>query len=673
MASKPKASTTKSKPTTVKYSSSVAEQQSDLNKKGAGLKVDGLLGPKTQAAINKYATPISTSKGASSASGKATPTGTISAKQKTSTFANPLSGGFFKNVLGGVKTVAGGFKDAINTVATKAGSTLAANALNAQSKSALPESYGETSNRTGDDLKQFNDPSYFNPYKTNPLNPIIGGGNIVNAEEGYGANASADMFSGDASGSQANKSGQFMEEPPSPNNPTGKSGGSSTPTPALDTPVSEEPISEPTPDEPLTQNMGAGNVSNPYAGLGIKFDDLNMGLNGSSVNDKTAWMSKGSKGEFQTAQTINYANNAAKMFNTPQEATAYFSSPEGQQKVQAYVSMGGKIQDIINKVKPVTNGITPAQTTAEYLAGGPASLNEERKLMNEAIASELNFTQQMKDVYIGNDAVRGIAEQQKLDNEARIEYYDKMEAKMEKSLKDKARLAIDKAEAEFEKADAETEIARLNAKSNLTEFLAKIGALRTDGNALTGLEKLEQAYQAQRQGLRQNFLFAKREIQNDMEDKIFNIESDYEEKKFKLGQDLSKTEREVAMDVAKLDYDLQKTLNSYKLKWSDSIKTEKEKAAKKSADLSSDYYEQFFTTTGANTFAGLPAAYKESWKANAPSWITPEYKGQITGEQVAKSFNQYNVDQGNIDAPAQPSQYMLNGKILQLQPDGTYQ
>lgn len=672
MASKSKASTTKKtttpKKATIKKTSPVVSdavkvRQTYLNTLGAGLKVDGIDGPKTQAAQKKYTTPTGASTPTKPKTATITP-----AKPKT--FANPLSGGFLKNVLGGAKMVAGGIKDSLSSLSKIGGQK--ANALDALTDNTDPFA-SVSANPTTYQRDLYGMPTEKPPAPAPTPFEMIS--NAFSSKSGTPTTTAPDEgFSGDASGSQALKSGQFMEEPPSPNNPSGKSGGSTNITSALDTPEGDEPAPEESLDTPLApMSMGAGGVSNPYAGLGIKFDELNMGLNGDSVSEKTAWMNKGSKGEFQTAQTINYANNAAKMFNTPQEATAYFSSPEGQAKAQAYISMGGKVQDIVNKVKPVTNGITPAQTTAEYLAGGPASLNEERKLMNEAIASELNFTQQMKDVYVGSDAVRGIAEQQKLDNEARIEYYDKMEAKMEKSLKEKARLAIDRAEAEYEKADAETELARLNAKSNLTEFLAKIGALRTDGNALTGLEKLEQAYQAQRQGLRQNFLFAKREIQTDMEDKIFNIESDYEEKKFKLGQDLSKTEREVAMDVAKLDYDLQKTLNSYKLKWSDSIKTEKEKAAKKSADLSSDYYEQFFTTTGANTFAGLPAAYKESWKANAPSWITPEYKGQITGEQVAKSFNQYNVDQGNIDAPAQPSQYMLNGKILQLQPDGTYQ
>ena len=39
------------------YDANVAKQQADLNKKGAGLKVDGFLGPLTQSAITKYASP----------------------------------------------------------------------------------------------------------------------------------------------------------------------------------------------------------------------------------------------------------------------------------------------------------------------------------------------------------------------------------------------------------------------------------------------------------------------------------------------------------------------------------------------------------------------------------------------------------------------------------------
>ena len=42
------------------YDANVAKQQTELNKQGANLKVDGLLGPLTQAAITKYSTPPKT-------------------------------------------------------------------------------------------------------------------------------------------------------------------------------------------------------------------------------------------------------------------------------------------------------------------------------------------------------------------------------------------------------------------------------------------------------------------------------------------------------------------------------------------------------------------------------------------------------------------------------------
>lgn len=40
------------------YDANVAKQQAELNKQGAGLKVDGFLGPLTKAAITKYASPV---------------------------------------------------------------------------------------------------------------------------------------------------------------------------------------------------------------------------------------------------------------------------------------------------------------------------------------------------------------------------------------------------------------------------------------------------------------------------------------------------------------------------------------------------------------------------------------------------------------------------------------
>lgn len=101
--------------TKLTYSKQVADQQAALNKLGAGLKVDGLLGPLTQAAISKY--------GATSS----TPTGLNSIAQPPTSSPNNLTP---QQISQGYSTIPGGYdpatgkpKSAQSTPTTPTGQT----------------------------------------------------------------------------------------------------------------------------------------------------------------------------------------------------------------------------------------------------------------------------------------------------------------------------------------------------------------------------------------------------------------------------------------------------------------------------------------------------------------------------------------------------------------------
>ncbi|NTW90795.1 MAG: hypothetical protein HGA35_02530, partial [Erysipelotrichaceae bacterium] len=240
-----------------------------------------------------------------------------------------------------------------------------------------------------------------------------------------------------------------------------------------------------------------------------------------------------------------------------------------------------------------------------FLAYDKNLAKQETDLFNEQIANDYNWTQEQKDILLGkkdadgNNILLGEVEKQKKEQDAFIDYYEEKIQNEKTSAREKAQYMIDKAKAEFESKDAETEINRQNAKASLTEFLAKIGALRTDGNSLLGIEKLEQEYQKQRQALKSNFELSEREVRMDMNDRINTLESDLDEKKFTLMQDLSKTEREVAKEVAKLDYDYKKDMTSYRFKYYERIQDAKDKAATKAEANSSNYNTQWISLVSA--------------------------------------------------------------------------
>jgi len=657
--------------TTSTGTESVKALQRQLNAKGANLKVDGVMGPLTKAAQDEYGSvPMRNDTNYGAINPK--PTYGTTPIPKASIFANPFakgSGNFFKNVLGGAKMVGGGIKDAISASVSKVGkSNTTPTALASEDE----DPFAAISNNPSTyQVDPYGGKSQVNP-DIKPKSPfeLLSGAFTDTTKETAPTATASTPYSADDAGSLALTPGQFTEQAPTPSNPTGSRSGGTTMS-SLEEPI--DPVLPPGEIEPVMGEtggtpVGLGMSSAQLAGL----NQVSMGLKDNSMaNDP--FTSTNTKSEFQNNQIVNYADNAAKYFTSPDQATAYYNSPIGQAQAADYVAKGGKIADIIAKIKPIgtVNDIQPAQTMAEYLAGGPQNLQEERNLMNQMIANEANFTQQQKDILFGkkdangNDILLGIAAQQKKENEERIAYYDKLEARFDKNEKEKARLAIDKARAEFEMKDAEVEIARVNAKNNLTEFLAKIGALRTDGNALLGIEKLEQAYQAQRQQLRQNFLFAEREIRQAAEERMFNLETDLEDKKFKLSQDLSKTEREVMMEGMKLDYDFNKTLNNLKLKWSDSIKTEREKAAAKAEKAAGDWTNAYLTTMGADMFKALPAEFRNTWLSNNPI----DQRGyKTTQEDLAATFADWQQKQGTV-IPLTDTQYSKAMAYIQTNSD----
>ena len=589
-----------------------------LNAKGANLKVDGIIGPKTQGALDSFnagtlgggsggstvtsskSTISPTSSKSSSRSINQTPFVSATSnkapttkstliptnatktsakdalnkatvvKEKTPIFANPFAGaGFFSNL----KTGLGVAKDAVQS-----------------SFSGLPfknQSASAGDFRVGENLST---PQTVQAYKT------LGSETPITAATGSGSspkdNTSLEVTGSNADNYQSNLNPDMPVSTPdrasevqAPVSSGGSSGGVNT---KIVTPL----------EDGSTQTQTFNSVSAPTIGnpnIASRLNDLNLGLKTGLGADNTTWQSTASRGEFQTRKIAEYANNAAQVFNTQQEAQNFYNTPEGQKSAADYVANGGKIEDIIAKVKPAINGITAPKTTAEFLAYSGKAVEQERKLLNESIANEYNMTQNLRDAYFGkqdangNSITKGVVEQQRDENTILKEHLERQDALAERSQREKAQFMIDKARAEFEIADAETELKRIAAKENLVNFLAHIGALNTDGNAVVGIEKLEQAYQAQRQQLRQNFGFAEREIRMNMNDRINELESDKQDKIFKLNQDLSKTEREISLEGMKLEYDYRNKMISYNMKFQDAIKVEQNKADTKALSYANAY------------------------------------------------------------------------------------
>lgn len=666
--------TTKSTP-----SASVKATQTALNKAGANLKVDGILGPKTIAAQQQYGstTTSSPSKSAPTSTNKSTPAIKVSSgskssgskmstpavvsstsTKKASKFGNPFEGGFFNNLKTGVK-------DAINNVKNIASTQPASAVLSGKLLDGYTDSNGVYHSTNVNPSGTYETPSFASKITGGPLQaPVVGTAEkpIVANNKPTALDAEGNYYT-TTGGPVSNPDGTTMniknvQASPTPTSTSGMSSQSSG-----GTTVSKTVTTDP--------NTGAVNTmtetspaSTPTVQINQQVTSAVTGLTDSlkgEFNTGNAW-DKNSRGEFQASKVANYEQTLAGYFSTPQSVdNQYNSDSVFRSKVSEAAKLAGKsdldmINSIKGKVQVATNGIVPPQGTGEYLdlintKNTPSSIKAEADLLNKEIIMTSQFNNSQ------DKLAYEILEQTKKDSQAILDSITRSELRKETSVREKAQYMIDKAKAEFDMKDAETEQNRISAMTNLTEFLAHIGALNTDGNSKLGIETLNQKYQAQRQALRTNFDLGVREIQMDMNDKINDLESNLEDDILKINMDLSKSEREVKMDSLKLRNDTNKAILKANQEYAQSLRQYKDKQETKALSYSNQYNETL---------------WKLMSKDNIPADVAKKMinsKGEmIPSQQNLDTFNSYKPqDIGITDTTMQKVRQYLkqeNGKDI---------
>ncbi len=618
--------TTKSTP-----SASVKATQTALNKAGANLKVDGILGPKTIAAQQQYGSTAtsSTSKSAPTSTNKSTPAIKVSSggkssgsrvsapvatsSTKPSKFGNPFEGGFLNNFKTGVK-------DAINNVKKIASTQPASAALSGKLLDGYTDSNGVFHSTQLNPAGTYETPSFGSKITGGPLQaPTVG-----TAEKPTVANNQPTAL--DAEGNYYTTTGGPVSNPDGTtmNIQNVQSGTTSTPaltpTPTTSGPINTK-ITTPLADgSTQVSSFSESPAPSPTVNINTQASSAVLGLVDDFMKTGGAATWASDKGEYQNNETLKLESNIAKQFSDPNDVTSqYNSNPAFKASIDKAASKAGKTpQEMIGSISAKTttaiNGVLPPQTVPEYLKNVSGIAPEMTKELNRQIAEDTRYTQAQKDILFGKkdefgeDIIKGIAQKQKEDADRAVDFYERQLARQEKTIREKAQLEIDKKKAEFEREDADIELKRVQAKENLVNFLAHIGALNTDGNALLGIEKLEQAYQAQRQQLRQSFQFAERSITTDMNERMGELQDNVDEKKFKLSQDLSKTEREVIMEGMKLDHDYNKDMSNIRLKYSSEIQDAKDKATTKANSYSNAYNDALIKLTTGNNAIPLNIA-----------------------------------------------------------------
>lgn len=663
MATKPKTTAiTKKTTSTTKSSGSdaVRKIQTDLNKKGANLKVDGIQGKLTNAALAKYGTPSSNvTKAGKDASPILNYKNSAAAKANSKSSSNSSSNtkviptSTAKNSNNIFSTIAKGFKDSLNNAKAIAPKTLTAAPINApmnfgsvtsfgdQNKSAPSTQYRDINTGvvyTQEGLKSAginpNSPNIDKGQSSVPLgfNPVLGGGDF-SKPEAFIAPLASNVPAAPA---------------PISSTPTPPAGSGGTTTNKSTTTLQDgTTITQTSPEMAVgytspagaTLTEGSANITNSANNI--------MALRDSSINDAKnyPWTSTATTNadiiKYNEIATTNLARNLQSM----EQFNVWSASPGGQKFFTDNPSITPEA--VASKIQPVVNGVVSAQTTPEYLANLPksyASLEPERQLLNEQMALEQGWTKEQKDILVGADGKGGMLATQKTEAQATIDALKIQIDNREQRIKDKLKLEIQKNNEELKVIDADLELQQLAAKSSMTGLLAKLGALDTSGAAMGALQNVDAKYDTEQARLRAKVAMANSELKLNAEIAIDDLEGQYDNKVLEINSDLSKSEREIRLDIMKLDYETKKDMLQVKMKWQDAIQTQKDKYEAASKKAAEDWTSEWFTTAGANLFKDMPKEFQLEWMNN--NFFGKKPDGYKTGDiQVGQQFVDYQKTQ----------------------------
>lgn len=334
---------------------------------------------------------------------------------------------------------------------------------------------------------------------------------------------------------------------------------------------------------------------NPQTIAGFKksLDDIQLKLN--DINNDP-FKAREEKQDDQKSTVNSYTDQLAGLFNNLQELNTAMQNPQFQQQVQTFEQQGGDMAQVAEKVQApqsqfnmsIDEYLGDVDTTAQKQAY--QSLFVEGKIAQDQIMMEQGITEQYREQYFGDAGVyHQMAEQQK----EREKLIDKRMIQEAKNARAQADLQMQKMDAQAQNARATTEENRVNAKNYITGQLAKMGALKTTGQAPIAIANLDQKYQAQLTQIDTDFSLSKNQMEIQLNDYLRNLELDRDENILKTREDLTLDQSKMMETIMKAQIDADR--RSFKIisdfagdfrKETDKYQKELDKAAKK---YTSDY------------------------------------------------------------------------------------
>jgi len=306
------------------------------------------------------------------------------------------------------------------------------------------------------------------------------------------------------------------------------------------------------------------------------------------------------------------AGDIAKSFMSVEELQQALMNPDVQKELQPFIKAGGSLNDVAMKV---VQGQQPVNTAPQGSQDYISSLNENNRMYNDPVAAKRAeqelFTEgqiaqdriaqiakipnDLMKFYFGDEKTIGLYQMQVKQAEETIKNLENKIITEQANARTQASFEVEKVNAQVSKARAQTEENRLTAKNYMTGMLAKLGALKTTGEAPSALANLEAKYQRQINDLETQADFTVREINMNMANKLATIESTANDKIFSIKNDLSKESTDMFKEVMKAQQAAEKEAYGIVASHATKLRTQTEKFEKEAKKLAEDNIKDFYT------------------------------------------------------------------------------
>lgn len=392
------------------------------------------------------------------------------------------------------------------------------------------------------------------------------------------------------------------------------------------------------------------------------FDAFNVGIKSATNPWNTEKDKKTSKNKLLEDTSLQLSQ----LFDSPATFDSFYTGNSEFKKLmdsfqKAGVSPDGVKSRIVTKT-PDNATIADPLNPNESLYKEPATpkVSTDNTLLkgiadstNQQIADLAGIPEQQREFYFGDT---GYFTKIRQDAELQLQELDKSYKQIERDTEADYQANVKRAELQAEQQLAEIEESRVDAKNYMTGMLAKLGALKTTGEAPASLQRLETKYQAMANNTKTALFNAKATLASEKAKVISTIQSEKLGKMSAIRSDITKSSFEVQKELMNLENESKKQINALISDFNKESLDLDKTALAEANKLKLEYQKQFYKTASGGVITGntygsiMGQAGAPKVSSQAQIWIDAIMNGQRTFDEIQGSSREINALRSEVQA-----------------------